>query len=215
MNIKLEDFDIKIKDALNELKAFDISLVYEQIENSNEYKLILFLNKFYIKDVSILYTKFIFFVDENKISINKNQFLYLYDVNCLYKSVEFNDLENLILKIKNILLKEKFGNNIKILSHFMISPANKLNQWFLENEIKNISIVNVIYNPKIKIIPCKFLSFDFIITLNDNFEIKLNIMKENNYFTYTFNIANINFKIEKKTLNTLIETICLTIKENI
>ena len=54
-------------------------------------------------------------------------------------------------KLKNIFTKNKFGNNIDILSKFIEKPAFLINEWFSNNDVSAISIFGLKYEPKIYI----------------------------------------------------------------
>lgn len=217
MQITVEELDKKLKgDIFKNLEAYDISTVYENIDNSEELKLVVFFNKVFYKEVTVLYTKLIFFVDSDKKHLTRNSFLYLYDINCQYKDVEFIDLDDMKSKIDRIFTKQRFGENIKILSELIKAPATLINKWLNKNEIKNISIYGLNYNPKVKIIPCKYLFFSFNINVNGNTTVELTISKEtSDIYTLDFKFMDKNIKVEKRSLNNLIEIIGTTLKNNI
>jgi hypothetical protein len=215
-NITIKEIEDNIKNILKESLILNFSSTYEKIDNSEDLKLVIFLNKIFQEDISLLYTKFIFYVDKNKIFLTKNSFLYLYDINCIYNTVNFNDIQDFNIKFKNIFQKDKFGDNIKILSKFIESPAFLINNWLKDNNITNVSVFDIIYNPKIHIIPCKSLFFSFNINLNNTVTIELTITKEENkLFIYSFKLYDKIVNIEKNDLNSLIQTIGDFIKNNV
>jgi hypothetical protein len=216
MRIEIQEIDTALKEVFDDLEAFDISTVYEQIENSSNLKLVMFLNKSFYKDTLILYTKFIFTVDEDKMYLTKNSFLYLYDINCEYRAVEFEDLDDFKKQIKQIFKKKLFGRTLKILSDFIKSPATIINDWLADNKVENISVYGFNYDPKVKIIPCKYLSFAFNININNSHEVELIITKENDgLFNFDFRILEQTVSVEKANLNSLVQTIGYFLKDNI
>jgi hypothetical protein len=209
----IKEIDDAIKELFDDVDALDISNVYEK--DNEHYKLVIFLSKFYMEDVKILYTKLIFPVDSNKVKLIKQSFLYLYDINCVYRNVDFKDIYDFKDKLKSIIIKEKFGKSIKILSEFMKYPTNLINDWLSKQNINNINVTHVDYSPKIKIIPCKYLSFDFKIHVN-NIEVNLIITKEGkDNFRYGFVYPKIRDKIEKIDLTDMIQTIGISLKNNL
>jgi len=214
MNISIEEVEKSIKKILGDSDVLNTESVYEHIEGEDDkQKLVIFFNKIFGDHDSILYTKLIFVTDIEKVNLVNNTFLYLYDINCQYNNVEFDDLEELEDKIENIINKHKFGPNIKILSEFIEKPAFLINDWLKTNKVNNFSVSSIKYNPKTHITPCKSLFFSFIINVNNN-EIDFSITK-NKEFTYSFVINNETITFEKQNLNTLVETIGDTLKNNI
>jgi len=212
----IKELDDKLKEIFKELTAYDISTVYEKDDNSEDYKLVVFFNKVFFKEVTVLYTKFIFFVDSEKKNLSKQSFLYLFDINCLYKSVEFTDLDDMKNKIERIFNNERFGPDLKILSKFIESPATSINEWFNDNDVKILSVHNVQYSPKIKVIPCKSLFFSFKLDINGTNEVELTITKErSNLYNLDFKILDKNISLEKSNLRDLVETIGITLKNNL
>jgi hypothetical protein len=209
----IKEIDDAIKEVFDKVEALDISTVYEK--EGDNYKLVIFLNKIYIDEIQVLYTKFIFPVDSDKKDLLKQSFLYLYDINCLYRNVDFNDIDDFKNKIQSIIEEEKFGGSIKILSKFMDYPATLVNNWFSDNKISDINIISITYSPKVSIIPCKFISFDFTIKVN-NVDIDLILTKENkDDFRYEFIYPDGVDKIDKVDLTDMVQTIGTSIKNNI
>jgi len=214
MNITIEEVEGVIKNVLGDSDILNTESVYEHISGQeNKQKLVIFFNKIFGDHDSILYTKLIFIVDIDKVNLVDNTMLYLFDINCQYNNVEFDDLDELEEKLDSIINKNKFGPNIKILSEFIEKPTFLINDWLKENNINNFSISSIKYNPKIHIIPCKSLFFSFIINAN-NQEIELNITKDDK-FIYSFMLNNETITVEKNDLRTLVETIGDTLKNNI
>jgi hypothetical protein len=215
MEISIKEIERSIKNVFSGAEVLKTDSVYESIDDSDNLKLIIFINKLFEKNISVLYTKLIFVVDSKKINLVNNSFLYLYDINCNYSNVDFTDTDDFEKKLKNIIKNEKFGTDLKILSKFIEYPAFSINEWFKKNLISALSITNVKYDPKIFIMPCKSLFFSFKITVN-NIDIDFTIKKENNEtYIFTFNINDEIINIEKPNLKTLISTIGTTLKNNL
>ena len=145
--ITVADLVNKIKTVFDTTKVLSVDTVYEHIENSEELKLIIFMNKILYEDVNVLYTKLIFITDANKTNVTKNYFTYLFDINCEYHRVEFTDVEDMSNKITEVFKSNNFGENLKILSKFIKSPATLLNEWFSENDVKGLSVIGFKYEP--------------------------------------------------------------------
>jgi len=214
MNITIEEVEKSLKKIFGNSDILNTESKYEHIDGeSNKQKLVIFFNKIFGDHESILYTKFIFITDIEKVNLVSNSFLYLYDINCQYNNVDFDDIVDLENKLDDIIKKNKFGKNIKILSEFIEKPTFLINDWLKKNKINNFSVTSIKYNPKIHITPCKSLFFSFKMNIN-NIDIDFTITK-NMEFTFSFVINQETITIEKQNLNTLIETIGDTLKNNI
>ena len=134
----------------------------------------------------------------------------------LFRSrIEFTDLQDFTTKISNIFKENKFGENIKILSKFVKSPSTLINEWFQENKITNISVINV-KEEKISIMPCKSMFFNFIIDLNNNQNVDLTISKEGeSEYVFKFKIFNNIYEEKLSNLKSLVETIGSSLKNKI
>lgn len=211
MEILVEDVVNKIKEIFNNTKVSTVETIYEK--NDSDLKLIISLDKILYDNTNIIYTKIIFNTDIDKIKLTKNYFTYLYDINCEYVRIYFDNINELYNKINTIFNSGNFGDNIKILSNFIKSPSSLINIWFEKNNITNLSVINVI-SEKINIVPCKLLSFTFTIELNNNQIVKLTIMRDN-YFIFKFEFLNTIHKEEDNNLNRLIEIIGNTLKNKL
>jgi len=212
MEITIKEIESSIKNVFENAEVLNTDSVYEQIDDSSNLKLVIFINKLFEENISVLYTKLIFVVDSDKKKLINNSFLYLYDINCKYTNVEFSDTEDFEKKLKNIIEKDKFGNDLKILSKFVENPAFLINNWLKDNKTNEINILSVKYDPTMYIMPCKSLSFSFNINVNNN-DITFNIKKEKDgVFIFSFLINDETINIEKPNLKTLVETIGTTLK---
>lgn len=216
MDLTIEKLVQILKDVFGATLVKDESCTYEKLpEDETKLKLVLFLNQLFYEQTAILYTKLIFVVDVEKIKVVQNSFLYLYDINCQYKPVEFEDGEDLRQQLKTILRKEKFGPNILILSEFVKSPAALLNNWFQAQKIKDLSVLDLQYDPKINIIPCKSLFFSFTLQLNNQAQVEFTLTKERaGKYIYAFHIYDETISVEESNLNNLVAVIGDTLKNN-
>lgn len=214
MDILIEDLINKIKQIFDSTKVLSVESVYEKT-STNDLRLVISMNKILYDDINIIYTKLIFVTDQNKTNITKNYFTYLYDINCEYVRIEFLDLEDFSNKILKVFKENKFGENIKILSKFIKSPSTLINAWFEENDISNISVINV-NDEKISIKPCESISFEFNIELNINQTVELTISKEGDKeYIYKFKIFNNIYEDKRPNLNDLVKTIASNLKNKI
>lgn len=216
MIITIQDIEKAIKNIFNESTAQSVDSVYEKADGG--YRLVIDIKNLFYKKTNIIYTKLLFNVDENKVYLLPNksdsyQFKYLYDINCNYDLYYFDTIEDFESKIKSIMSENKFGKNIKILSQFIKSPSSLINNWFSENNVRNISVFNVSLDERYKIIACKSIFFHFTINLNNQMDISLIVEKDgkNNYI-YTFKIYDKTINIEKPDLSTLVEVIGDTLR---
>jgi hypothetical protein len=217
--IAIRDIETAIKDAMRGSEIQFSDSVYE--EKGGKLRLIIFFNKLFTKNNVVLYTKLLFEVDKNKEylepnSSGQNFFKYLYDMNCQYNMKIIDDINDFKTQWSNIIKNNDFGSNLKILSEFIKQPSFMINEWFSNNNVKDISVTGFKYEPKMKIMPCKSLSFHFVLNVNNSEEVELFIKKEDkNDFIYTFTINGKNVDIEKSDLTTLVQTIGETLKDNI
>lgn len=215
MEITIKDIEKSIKNALGDSDVLNTDSVYEAIDNvSDKLKLVLFINKLFGQS-TVLYTKLIFMVNNAKTKLVNNSFLYLFDINCQYVNVEFTDTSDFEKKLKSIIKNEKFGNDLKVLNHFIEKPAFLINNWLKENHVNEVNISNVKYEPKMYIMPCKSLFFSFIISAN-NIDIPFSIKKEKNAsYSLNFQINNEMTNIELTNLKKLVENIGMTLKNKL
>ncbi len=215
MDISIQDIDKSIREILN-LRKNQYDFIYEKIDKG--YRLVIDIRNLFYEKVNIIYTKFIFEVDNEKIYLlndgsNGHIFKYLFDINCNYNQLYFDGIYDFEKLLKGILLKNKFGNNLKKLSEFIRNPGSLINDWFSKNNINNLSVYNVKMEENYNIMPCKSLFFEFTINLNNQIDIKLIIEKDNNEFIYRFKIYDKTTNVRKNNLNDLVETIGYTISK--
>lgn len=215
--ISIRDIEIAIKEAMTGSEIQFSDSVYE--EKKGKLRLIIFFNKLFTETNVVLYTKLLFEVDKNKeylVENNEGQnfFKYLYDINCQYVMKIIDDINDFKTIWTKVINENNFGPNLKVLSEFIKKPSFVVNEWFNKNDIKDISMTGFKYEPKMKIMPCKILSFHFVLNVNNSEDVELFIKKEGkNDFIYSFNINGEKIDIEKSDLSTLVQTIGETLKD--
>jgi hypothetical protein len=179
MNIKISEIENLFKEIFDkeEGKVSTVETVYETPDDGNFIKLILSLHGLSTENTSIIHTKFIFKVDTNRKNLIENSFIYLYDINCVYHKIDFDNIIDLQEKIEDIIDSGDFGEDIQILSDFIESPGMFLNYYMKRAKITDYSIFDVEYSPKFKTTPCNETTFDFKININNNYFIDLSIWK--------------------------------------
>jgi len=215
MEITIKEIEDSLKNIFENSDVLNTDSVYEHIDDSENLKLVIFINKLFGEKENILYTKFIFTVDNSKKKLVNNSILYLYDINCKYVSVDFSDLDDFEKKIKKIFKNKRFGNDLIFLSDFIKNPAILINDWFSKHLVKNINIMSIKYNPDMYVMSCKSLHFTFIINVN-NMDVEFTLTKENNenYF-FTFIINDETITINKSNLKNMDDTIGSTLKNKL
>jgi hypothetical protein len=206
-----------IYDALKEIfeneDVFSTDSVFEH--NNDNLRLIISINKIYSQNEINIFTKLMFDVNDEKNSLISNKFKYLYEINCQFKEISFENLSDFKNKIINIITNNIFGNDLKTLSELIKKPEHIINEWFYKKNIKNLSVTGFKFDPDMKNIPCKELSFNFTMTINQKDDITLNIRKMDvDKFKLTFNIFNKNIIINKNDISNIEVIIGETLKNN-
>ena len=195
-HIKISEIEEVFKEVFDEEGGVvtSVDTVYETPEDKDYLKLIISIHGLSVEDISIIHTKFIFKTDLEKRNIIDNSFIYLYDINCVYHKMEFNNIVDLKQKIEDIIESNNFGQDMQILSDFIEAPAMFINYYMRRAKITEYSIFDVEYQPKFKTTPCDKTTFDFKININNNYNMELSIYKidrpsddeEDNVDTYKF-----------------------------
>ena len=154
-----------------------IETVYELADNEEFYRLVISVHGLSMEDTIIIHTKFIFRTDLEKRIIIDKSFIYLYDINCVYHKIDFDNSIDMEEQVKDIVESSNFGEDLKILSDFIEAPAMFLNYYMRRHKITDYSIFEVKYEPKFKTTPCDKTTFDFDININNNYDIELSIQK--------------------------------------
>lgn len=183
--ISLKQIDSNLKTVFTDSKVQSMDSVYELSKDEKYYKLVFSIHSLNVeleesKNTIILHTKFIFRTNLSKTMLDENNFWYLKDINCKYVKVDFDSNTDLINRLQEIINENSFGEDIKSLSHFISeAPSSSINDFLSKNYTDEFSVTNVMYNPSLKMTPCKDITFDFDITLNNGeYDIKLSIKKE-------------------------------------
>jgi hypothetical protein len=214
--IKISEIEQTFKDIFEEEegKVGSTESVWEMSDNEEFYKLVISVQNLASQDTLIIHTKFIFKTDLEKRKIIDNSFIYLYDINCVYNKVEFENVVDLKKKIEDIIESNDFGEDIKILSDFIEAPAMFLNYYMKRARITEYSVFDVKYEPKFKTQPCDKTTFDFEIDINNNYKIELSITKKDKEEDEDTDIYKFQFKfldeyktVENDTLNNIHYTI--------
>lgn len=177
--VKISEVEEIFKEIFDEEKGLvnSVETVYETPEDSDYLKLVISIHGLTAEDVSIIHTKFIFKTDVDKRNVIEDSFIYLYDINCIYHKIEFNNIIDLKTKIDDIIESNDFGEDLQILSDFIEAPAMFLNYYMRRAKITDYSIFDVEYSPKFKTTPCDKTTFDFKININNNYDMYLSIQK--------------------------------------
>lgn len=122
--IRISEIEQLFKELFEEEegKVSSVESIYELSRDEKFYKLVISIHNLSTKDTSIIHTKFLFKTDLNKRHIIENNFLYLYDINCVYHNVDFKNIIELKKKIEDIIESNDFGQDIQILSDFIEAP---------------------------------------------------------------------------------------------
>jgi len=183
--MKISEIKTLFKEVFEDEKGLikTVDSVYEKSKDEDFLKLIISIHDLRVQDTLIIHTKFIFKTDLEKNNILENSFLYLYDINCIYHTIEFKDAFDLENKIKKIIDSNKFGKDIQTLSEFIDTPGLLISHYFEQNNIENYSIGNVVYEPKFKVKPCNETTFDFdinVVSGDSEYDFSLCISKHKN-----------------------------------
>ena len=213
--IRLADINTAIKEIFeeSEAKVSSVDTVYEKI-NDDSYKVIISMHHISMGETVVIHTKFIFKLDSTKKWVIEDSFIYLYDINCYYHRIEFENTLDLKNKIKDLIESNDFGKDIQILSDFIEAPGMFLNYYMKKNNITDYSIFDVTYDPKFKTVSCDRMTFDFDINVNNSYTINLSIKKkeaseEEEYDSYKFHFSllDTNKTVETDTLKNIHFTI--------
>lgn len=179
MKTRIEDIENAFKEVFSEDDGVvsSVDTLYEKSNDGSFLKLIICVHGLAVEDVSIIHTKFIFRTDLDKRNIIEDSFIYLYDINCVYHKVEFDNLVDLKDKINDIIDSNDFGTDIQILSDFIEAPVMFLNYYMKKAGITEYSIFDVEYEPKFKTVSCDKTTFDFKININNNYHMEVSIHK--------------------------------------
>lgn len=195
-------------------KAATVHSVYER--DGDELKLIVTMTHVAFAKALILYTKLIFWCDEGRTKITRPYFKYLSEINGKYERVDFTigDLES---KLRGIFanVRESFGPDLLTLSGFMTRPAALLNEWLADHGTKWVNVKDVTYEPKVKSVSSKNLTFAFEVEANDS-KVEFILTKAgDNEYRYSFRRLDETESKEETSLRNLVEVVGTYLKENV
>ena len=212
--ISLREVDDVIKNVFSDTKVSSVSTLYETENGEN--KLIITINNLFYEETNIIHTKFVFYTDDKKKGLDKNHFHYQYDINCIYKRVDFENIEELEIKLKDVIDKRKFGRDIKILSDLSVTLASNVNKLLEDKDITSISIYTITYIPIVDAVPCDSLTFRFDINIDDTRFIKMIIKKvDKDEFRITFSENDWFEDVTIGSLKAIPQTITEMIKNHV
>ena len=209
MAIKISEIDELFKSVFTEGRFLTYKNVYEK--HDNYYNLVISIHSLLLEETFVIHTKFIFKTNLEKTEINGNYFTYLYDINCNYHKELFKSVNELEYKLKRIIKTNNFGRDLQLLSDFVESPALLLNHYLKTSDRLDYTVFDVIYEPKFKITKCEDLRFDFVISVNDTYDVKLSIKKvkldETNEYEFSFSFLDELLNIKSDVLKNIHFTI--------
>ena len=209
MAIKISEIDELFKSVFTEGRFLTYKNVYEK--HDNYYNLVISIHSLLLEETFVIHTKFIFKTNLEKTEINGNYFTYLYDINCNYHKELFKSVNELEYKLKRIIKTNNFGRDLQLLSDFVESPALLLNHYLKTSDRLDYTVFDVIYEPKFKITKCEDLRFDFVISVNDTYDVNLSIKKvkldETNDYEFSFSFLDELLNIKSDVLKNIHFTI--------
>jgi len=215
--LTIESVDSCIKDVFKGVKMRSVETLYEKIDGKTDaLKLVFVLHQIELGAQPIILTKFVFKTDVMKVMLVEDSFTYLYDINCKYKQMFFRSEEELKMKLKTIVKKALFGPNVQALSSFMAGPATQINAELKKIGAVEHTVFNVKYDPKIAVLPCESQSFDFLINVNNAYDVQMNLRKiGGNDFAYTFEINKEYIKKDVHNLQNIAGVVAGVLKTNL
>jgi hypothetical protein len=174
---EIEEIFIELFEKNEDVVVSSIDTVYETPEDGDFLKLVISIHGLSSEDISIIHTKFIFKTDVERRNVIENSFIYLYELNCVYHKIEFDNIVDLKKKVEDIVDSNDFGQDLQILSDFIEAPSMFLNYYMRRANITDYSIFDVEYSPKFKTTPCDKTTFDFKLNINNQYDMELSIRK--------------------------------------
>ena len=214
--IRVSDVEESIREVFEEAegKVSSVDTVFESIEDEEEYKLVISMHHVSMGDTVVIHTKLVFRTDPEKRFLTQDSFVYLYDINCVYHKIDFENTLDLKTKVRDIMESNDFGKDLQILSDFIEAPGMFLNYYMKKHDITEYSVFDVTYNPKFKTISCDRMTFDFDINVNNNYTISLSIKKHEaegeddiDRYRFHFSLLDTNKTVETDTLKNIHFTI--------
>ena len=202
--MKFNNAQTTILDFFKQSRVRSTKSVWEKIDDGDGWKWVLSLHNLNWGDTIVSYTKFILKTNYEKTELIKQQFSYLYDINCKYRFINFSDQSDLIKKLESIIFNNAFGEDTKNISMFLENPTLLLNDKLAQENITDFTIFDLNYEPRYTILPCKLISFDFKFDINNLYQIDLNIKKDNNSeYKFRFQLKDDTKIVETHDLNNI------------
>jgi hypothetical protein len=191
--LSLKQVDTILKSTFDNTRVQMLDSVYELSEDEKFYKLVFSIHSLDVEleddmNTIIVHTKFIFRTNLEKTELIEDSFWYLKDINCVYVKVPFNEEDQLSEELERIINEDNFGEDLKNISHFISeAPSSSINDFLNQSGVRDFSVTNVTYDPKIKMTPCEDITFDFEIDLNNGENvINLSIKKDEEFKFYYY-----------------------------
>jgi hypothetical protein len=120
--IRIAELEQTFKDIFDEEGGLvqSIETTYEKSLSGDFYKLVISIHGLSIGDTLIIHTKFIFKTDLEKRKLLDNSFIYLYDINCNYRKVDFNNVVDMKNKIYSLYKTLGLISILPILVYFIL-----------------------------------------------------------------------------------------------
>lgn len=208
--LSLKQVDTSLKTVFDDTRVQLLETVYEMSDDEKFYKLVFSVHSLDVEindntNTIIAHTKFIFRTNIEKTELIESSFWYLKDINCVYAKVDFDGDEQLIEQLQRIINENSFGDNINNISKFISeAPSSSINDFLSQSKVDDFSITNVLYNPKLKMAPCKDTTFDFELDINNGeHTIKLSIKKEDEDFVFYYYVNDIVEELKSSTVEQL------------
>jgi len=206
--LTIEQVDGIIKEVFNESLVRSVDSVYELSDDSKFNKLVISIHNIVSEDTLIIHTKLIFKTDLEKINLIDNSVSYLYDLNCIYKSVSFESSDDMKRKLADIIDSNDFGQDIRNISEFIETPALSINDYLKRSGQDIFSVHEVKYDPKYKIMPCEFISFDFHINVDNTYQVDINFSKKGkDDYNYQFKFMDDYKNVSSKGTGDMVDII--------
>lgn len=181
-------------------------ITWEKIPNGYKYIVVLYNYVLSPGTNPILYNKLLFVTNEDKTELLKNIIYYQYDMPCVFRTMQFNNEEELKSSLLKIL-KSDSNSPFTLLNTKFNEMTKNINDILISNNTETIStLIPVVPDT---IISCNDLTFDFVCNiLSNNEEINIKIIPQKD-ITYKINAIykKQEISILAKTVNDINNTI--------
>lgn len=196
-----------LESVFGDEKAITAKSVWEK--DGEKYKYVLTAHGLLSGNKPVLLSKFILWADENKLELVSKNLTWLYDVNCVYRSVQFDNETSLKSAAEKILKDYVFGNNLRTLSELsLLGTASKMNDCLAGKGIKNMSVHSFTYQPLHTVKPCEATTFDYKLSLNGEHEIQMSVRKDGSTFKIDAVLGSERTTVEMAYAERFIDNAC-------